>query len=63
MDAFVTLVTALEAWKWPLVVVVALLLFRRAITEALARLRRGKISQFEFELDELVEKAVTAEGD
>ncbi len=60
MDEVAALITALAAWKWPAAVVVGLILFRRDISRALGRLRRGKLSQFEFELDKLEEKAATA---
>jgi hypothetical protein len=55
-----TLITALAAWKWPAVVALGLLLFRRDVSAAIARLRKGKLPQFEFELDKLEEKAATA---
>ena len=60
MAELAALITALAAWKWPTAVVVGLILFRRGISEALGRLRRGKLSKFEFELDRLEEKGATA---
>ena len=60
MDELTAIVTAFSAWKWPATIVVGALIFRRDISAAIGRLRRGKISEFEFELDKLEEKATGA---
>lgn len=61
--ALETLITALAAWKWPVTIVAGLLIFKKDISKAVGRLRRGKISNFEFDLDQLEVKAASADAE
>jgi hypothetical protein len=61
------IIQAVAALLWPLVVLAALMLFKREIKQLLARIRKGKLFGQELELEasvkELEAKAVVAEKD
>lgn len=56
------LIEALSAWSWPAVAVLAMLLFRRDLRELIARIKRGRVSGVEFELDEFQAKVARADA-
>lgn len=66
MTDLAAVISALAAWKWAIVTVVALFVFRRDISDALGRLRRGTFSyrkvSLDLELNKLEEKAANADA-